>query len=485
MPPSRRPIARAALLATLLAGVSGGCSLGPAYRKPEAPVPSTWRAEAGPQAAWPDAEWWRGFGSAELDGLIAQARANSPDIRAAVARIQQADANVRLAGAALLPQVQAGADAAWLRSSTNRRIGSQSVPTGSYVESRNYSVTLPVFWEIDVWGRLAAGRDAAAAQAQATRFDERAIALSVVAAVASTWFQALALQDRIDLAESNLRDAETILRAVTARAEVGTASQLDVSQQAALVATVRARIPGLRSQLEQQVNALAVLTGQPPAAITVRPGTLNGLGLPPVAPGLPAEVLARRPDVAAAEADLVAANANIRAARAAFFPEIALSGRAGFQNITLGTLFGPGAFLASALASATQSIFDGGARSASLAATRARDEELVAIYARTVLQALTEVEDALQAWRYSTEQETLSRQAVAISQRAADIARAQLLAGTIDQVQVLQTQTTLFTNMDNLAQVRLAHFQSLLSLYKALGGGWSEGEAARLAGAAP
>ncbi len=469
-----------------LALLAGGCTLGPKYAKPETAVPGTWRATPETQGAiWPDAEWWRGFNSPDLDDLIAQARANSPDIQAALARIRQADANVRLAGSALMPQVGVGADAAWLRSATNRRIGSQSRPTGTYVESRNYSITAPVSWEVDVWGRLAAGRDAAQAAAQASRFDQQGVALTVVTSVASTWFQALSLQDRIDLARRNLSDAETILRAVNARAEVGTASQLDVSQQAALVATIRARIPGLQSQLEQQVNALAVLTGRPPASITVRPGTLNALSLPPVAPGLPAEVLTRRPDVAAAEADLVAANANIRAARAAFFPNVELSGRAGFQNISLGMLFGPGGFLASALASATQTIFDGGARSATLERTRGQQDELVAIYARTVLEAFTDVEDGLQAWRYSTEQEELSRQAVATSQRAADIARAQLLAGTIDQVAVLQAQTTLFTNLDALAQVRLSHFLALLSLYKALGGGWSEADLAPLASPPP
>jgi NodT family efflux transporter outer membrane factor (OMF) lipoprotein len=300
----------------------------------------------------------------------------------------------------------------------------------------------------------------------------------VVSAVAGTWFQALALQDRLDVAERNLADSERVLAAVTARAQVGTASQLDVAQQSALVASLRARVPGLRSQLEQQLNALGVLTGRPPAAILVRPGTLSALSLPPVAPGLPSELLARRPDIAAAEADLRGANANIRAARAAFLPNVTLSGRAGFENIALATLFGPGSFFVSAVGSATQAVFDGGARRAVLARSQAREEELLAEYRRVVIQAFTDVEDAVQAFRYSSEQEALTREAVATSQRAADIARAQLLAGTIDIVATLNAQTTLFNNLDALAQVRLARFQSLLALYKALGGGWSAAEVA-------
>ena len=459
--------------------VLGGCTLGPAYRAPDLDIPPAYRATpASASEAWPAAQWWRGFGSPELDQLIADAQGGNFDIQAAVARVRQADAQLRLAGASLLPSVGLGADADWRRSGQVRRSGSQSVPTGRFSESRSYSIGPSIAWELDVWGRLAADRDAAEASARATRFDQRSVALTIVTSVATTWFQALALQDRVDVARRNLADAEAILRAVTARAQAGTASQLDVSQQSALVAGVRAQIPGLRNQLEQQVNALGVLTGRPPSAITVRPGTLAALLLPAITPGLPSELLARRPDVATAEAQLIAANANIRAARANFFPSISLSGSAGFQNIALATLFGPGSFFASAIASASQSIFDGGARRAQLEQTRARYDELLANYRQAVVQAFTDVENAVQAWRFISEQEALTREAVATSQRAADIARAQLLAGTIDLITVLQAQSTLFNNLDTLAQVRLARFQALLSLYKALGGGWSAAELA-------
>jgi outer membrane protein, multidrug efflux system len=299
------------------------------------------------------------------------------------------------------------------------------------------------------------------------------VALTAITSVATTWFTALAFEDRLAVAQRNLGDAEQILLAIRARLDAGTASELDVAQQAALVAGIRAQIPSFRSNVQVEINALGVLTGKAPEDIAVAAGTLNTLDLPDVAPGLPSELLLRRPDVASAEADLLAANANIRVARANFYPQIVLTGSSGWQSAALGTLFGPGSLLTSAAATATQTIFDNGLKGAQFDQTQARYDELVADYRRAVVQAFTDVEDALTQYRFATEQETLEREAVATAQRAADIARAQVLAGTSDIVTALQAQTTLFSDLDLLAQVRLSRFQALVALYKALGGGWS------------
>lgn len=428
-----------------------------------AEIPPAYRAISG-AAVWPTAEWWRGFGSPELDALIAAAGAGNFDIQAAAARVKQADAQLVVAGAGLLPSLSLGGDAQWSRA---RRT------TGRTSESRSFQVAPQASWELDVWGRLREGRDAAQATAMASRFDQQAVALTVVTSVASTWFQALALQDRVDIASRNLMDAEEVLRAVRARQEAGTVSELDVAQQTALAANVRAQIPALKSQLQQAINALGVLVGRPPSEIAVRPGTLTRLRLPEIAPGLPSALLARRPDIATAEAQLVAAGAEIRAARAAFFPTISLTGSAGWQSLALATLFGPGSFFANAALSATQPIFNNGSLTAQLDYQKARHEELLAAYRKTVVQAFTDVEDAATGYRYATEQEALARQAVAVAQQAANIARAQVRAGTSDLVQALQAQTTLFNDQDQLAQVRLSRFQALLALYKAVGGGWS------------
>ncbi len=241
----------------------------------------------------------------------------------------------------------------------------------------------------------------------------------------------------------------------------------------ALVAGIRAQIHALQSALEQDLIGLGILTGQPPESIAVQPGSLADLALPPVAPGLPAALLARRPDVASAEAQLMAAHANLRAARAAFFPQVTLTGSAGWQTLALASLFGPGSIFAQAAASAVQTLFDNGALAGQAQQAAGREAELAANYRKAVLQAFTDVDTAITAFRYATEQERLEQAAVATAQQAADIARAQLLAGTSDLVTALQAQTTLFSDLDLLAQVRLARFQALLSLYKALGGGWS------------
>lgn len=441
-------------------------------------VPAAYRAtDASAATAWPAEEWWRGFGSAELNDLIAAARRDNFNLAAAMVRVRQADVQLTIAGAPLLPNVSAQGKDAWSRQSTVKRVSSTSFATKSaYAETRTYSLTPSASWELDFWGRVQAGRDAALQSALGSRFDQQTVALTVVTAVASTWFQALALQDRLDVAGRNLRDAEQILAAISARETVGTASQLDIAQQATLVAGIRAQVPALRSQMEQQVNALGLLVGRPPSAITVRPGTLTALALPETGAGTPSLLLARRPDVASAEALMRAQGANIVAARAAFFPQIVLSGSAGWQSLALPLLFGPGSFFANAAASATQTIFDNGQRAGTLALARARYDELLADYRQTVVQAFTDVENAITAYRFATEQEALERVAVATAQRAADIARAQLLAGTVDIVTALQAQTALFSDLDLLAQVRLLRFQALLSLYKALGGGWSRAD---------
>ncbi len=485
---------------TALATVSlclAGCSLGPDYHAPELALPVAYRGTPATAAtAWPATDWWRGFKSPTLNQLIEQARGGNFDIQAAIARVRQADAQVRISGSPLLPTVDGSGRADYQRAGFTRRGGSSSVGTAAlgglgagastvvtgaatgrshYFDSRAYSIGPNVSYEIDLWGRLRAAQDSAEASAMFSRFDQQTVALTAVASVANTWFQALALADRVAITQRDLRDSEQILQAIQGRLSVGTASLLDVSQQGALVAGLRAQIPGLRSQLAQQVNGLGILVGRAPQDISVTPDTLTRLSLPEIPAGLPSQLLERRPDVAAAEAQLVAANANIREARANFFPQITLTGSAGLQSAALTAITGPGALLLTAAASVAQTIFDNGLKGGQYEQARARYDELLADYRRAVVQALTDVQNALDLYRLSTEQERLEQEAVNVAQRAADIARAQLLAGTSDIVTALQAQTTLYNDLDILAQVRLARFQALLDLYKALGGGWDRG----------
>ncbi len=446
----------------------GACALGPAYRRPGADPPAVFR-EAGPKGAvvWPAADWWKGFRSPELDQLITTAQANSFDIAAAAARVIQADAALRIAGAALLPAVSATARDDWSRSYV------RSSFNGGYAESRTYSLAPTASYEIDLWGKLRATKEAALASALQSRYDAATVALTTVSSVASTWFQALGFADRISIAKRNLGAAQTILDAIRAGQAAGINSALDVAQQEALVAGIRANIPNLESQLVQTVNSLGVLIGVAPERITVQPGTLADLALPEVDPGLPSALLERRPDVASAEAALVAANANLRAARAAFFPDVTLTGTAGWSALALSTLFGPGSLFATAAAAAVQTVFDNGAIAAQVEQNRGRYAELLADYKKAVVQAFTDVEDGAAAYRLATEQERLQQDAVRTAQLAADISREQVLAGTANIVTSLQTQETLFADLDILLQARLARFTSLVALYKALGGGWT------------
>ena len=351
-----------AVLAALLAA----CSLGPDYQRPDAPVPDAFRATAATGApAWPAADWWRGFGSPVLDGLIARAQAQNFDIQAAAARIRQADAALVVAGAPLLPAVTATAQDQWSRTSFAQRssvnaAANHGISAGTYFETRLYSLTPSVSYELDFWGKLRAGRDAALGNALFSRFDRQTVALTALTGVATTWFQALATEDRLVVAQRNLTDAEQILAAIQARLEAGTASQSTSRSRRRWWPGCARKSRRCAARLAQQINGLGILTGQLPEAIDIPPGTLTTLTLPEVAPGLPSVLLARRPDVAAAEAQLQAAHANIRVARASFFPQIALTGSAGWQAYTLGTLFGPGSLALQAALGATQTIFDNG-----------------------------------------------------------------------------------------------------------------------------
>jgi NodT family efflux transporter outer membrane factor (OMF) lipoprotein len=454
------------------------CDLGPAYQRPDAEVPAAYRATQDSAAtAWPEAAWWRGFASPALDALIEEARARNFDLAAAAARVRQADAASRIATAALFPSLSAGATAQWQHTGLNTASRSRTGrPTTGSIDTRSYGFGLDASYIVDFWGRNRAVSTAAQADAVTSRFDQQTVALSVVSSVASTWFTALALADRLAVAEATLAGFERTLAAIRGRFDAGTASALDVAQQETVVAIARADIPSFRNQVEQQLLGLGILVGRPPEAVTVRPGSLTTVALPPVIAGLPSELLLRRPDIAAAEAALVAANYDITAARAAFFPTIQLTGSAGYQAGALNALLLPGSALASLAAGLTAPLFDGGALRGRLEFARARYQELEAQYRKAIVQAFTDVDSALTAWRFTAEQLALQTRAVETARRSAAIARAQLQAGTVDITTVTQVEAALFNAEDALTQVRLLRALALLNLYKALGGGWTRPE---------
>lgn len=443
------------------------CNLGPDYHRPDISPPAAWRENAtGGSAQWPAADWWRGFGSPELDTLIDEARRSNNDLAAAIARVREADALATVAGAALLPNLGLGATGLGERVQTT---------TSGYANFRQYSPQLTASYMLDFWGRNRAAQNAAVAGANASRHDAATVEITVMTGVALSYFQSVALRERVEVAQGNLESARTILRGLQRQREAGIATALDVAQQETTVANLAAAVPPLQQQLRQSVHALAILTGQAPESLDPPSGTLAGISLPAVRPGLPSELLARRPDVAEAEDQLVAANANIAVARASFFPSISLTASGGTASSSLATLLRSSSAVHEISANLVQPIFDGGVLKGQYAYAKARFDELAATYRKSVLAALGDVEDSLVAVQQTAEQVDREGTAVSKAQRAHDIARAQMRAGTVSILTVLNTETALYAAQDELVQARYARVQALVDLFGALGGGWQPG----------
>lgn len=436
-------------------------------------VPDVYRAaHAGkPDSALPPLDWWRGFKSKELTSLIEEAQIVNLDIAAASARIKQADAQARIAGAALLPTIDANGDGTHSRRSLTTSGGNSNVGGGSR-EGNLYSTSLTASYELDFWGKNRALLEAARNTAVASRYDREVIALSTVATVANTYFLVLASQDRLNNARENVKSAERVLNLIRQRLEVGTTSGLEVAQQEALVAQQRALVPVYTQTFQQNIAVLAVLIARPPERVAIRGGSTRRVTVPRVTPGLPSDLLTRRPDIREAEANLAAADANVYAARAAFLPNIQLTGQDGWQSAIFRSLIRPESLFFSFAASITQPIFDGGNLWGNLEQQKGRQEELLQTYRKAVLQAFSDVDQALIAVKQQSEFERLQAKVVEASRRAFEIAETRLREGTVDLVTVLQTQQTLYQAVDALVQARLSRLQAIVSLYQALGGGW-------------
>ena len=467
--PGGKRLARALAVLGLVAA-SSGCILTKDLPDPALDVPEGYKAARLSKAtdAPPTLDWWRGFRSRELTGLMEEAQTVNLDIAAATARFKQADAQARIAGAALLPTLNGNGSESYSRTSGSSASG---LSIGGR-EVVNYSASLSASYELDFWGKNRDAAQAAEETAVANRFDRDVVALTTLTTVANAYFQVLTAQDRLRTAQQNIASAERILNAIRDRFKAGTGTDLDVAQQESVVANQRAQVPPLKQTLDQNINALATLVSRPPESVRVKGGSLNQIGSPRVTPGLPSELLTQRPDIRRQEAQLASATANVGNARAQFFPSIQLTGQGGYQSSALSSLFQPHAAFFSMVGSLTQPIFDGGRILGNFEFTKARQDELLQIYRKTVVQAFADVDNALYSIRQTTERLRLQREVVAASRRAFQLAEQQLRAGTADIVTVLNTQTTLFQAEDLLWQAQLARLQAIVSLYQALGGGW-------------
>ena len=443
--------------------ILAGCSLVPAYDRPSVPTQAAWGAPPGAaSAAVPvTADWWQRFASPELDKLMAEALVANQDLAAAIARIDQARANTRIAGAPLLPSVDAGGSLSGTRTRTSQRTRNSS--SGQALLTASY--------EVDLWGKNAAGLESAKHALNATTFDRDTLALVVQSEVALTYFDAVALKQRLAIAHENLAAARQVLKLVQIQIAQGAATALDLAQQRTAVATFEAQIPTLEQQLETDQSSLAILLGRAPGNTNVEMAKLDALSLPAIAAGQPPDLLGRRPDIAEAEANLKAANADIGVARAAFYPSLTLSASAAISGLATS-----GASTAASLAAGLVApIFEGGQLEGQLDLTKARKQELVATYRQTVLTSFKEVEDALSTVETSAARVKSLQTAADQAREAFRLAQLSYGAGATDFLTVLDAQRTLLDNEDSLVQAQSDRLTAAASLFKALGGGWDGG----------
>jgi NodT family efflux transporter outer membrane factor (OMF) lipoprotein len=456
--------ARSAALAAaaLLAACS---SMAPSYQRPDAPVSATWPRDATTEGtvAVADIQWQDFFPDPRLRELIALALRGNRDLRVAVLSIEQARAQYQIRRADELPTV--GVQATGSRS-PNGSGGSTSVYTAGLALSA---------WEIDFFGRIASLSDAALAQYLATEEGRKAAQISLVSAVANTWLAMVADEDLLALTRQTLATRVESLRLARLRFENGVTSELDYRQVESLAESARVTLAQLQRQRALDENALVLLIGQPlPSALQATAG-IDTVSLPDLPAGAPSDLLTRRPDIRQSEQQLIAANANIGAARAAFFPRISLTAGIGSASSELTGLFKAGSWGFTIAPQLLLPIFDAGRNRAGLQSATATRDIAVAQYERSIQSAFREVADAL-AGRATLVDQLQAQRAVT----AAEAARLRLsdlryTNGVASYLDLLDAQRSLFAAQQALVQTRLAQLQTQVTLYKALGGGWSEG----------
>jgi outer membrane protein, multidrug efflux system len=441
------------------------------FFEPTLTFPLPYRYEAAKSTKPPEVtRWWTRFGSGELNSLMDLAAAENLDIAVALARIGQAEAQSLIARAALFPTLDYAFDASRSQTSGTTEPGIIKSPTirSSFRKALNAS------YAVDLWGRNRDLLNAARFTEEASIYQAEVVRLTTLAGVVNAFLQYAAAMERVSIATENLRSAERILGVIRERFAAGTASELDLAQQESLVAGIRASIPPLRLIAQTFRTALAVLLGRPPEGFALRIRRLGGIRTPTVSPGIPSELLVRRPEVRNAEALLASAHADVEAARKALLPSIQLTGQAGFQSAALSTLFRPESVIWTIAASVMQPIFEGGRLRAQIELTQAQRQELLETYRKSIVTALTDVENALNAIRENTARTDAERIAVEKARRAFELSEERLRQGTIDLITLLNTQTTLFTAEDLLVQDRLSVLQAVVSLFQALGGDWDD-----------
>jgi outer membrane protein, multidrug efflux system len=452
--------------------VLSGCTMGPNYRRPTVAVPTTYRSavpDSTPQtetASLGDQKWWDIFQDEQLRALIRTALQQNYDVRIAASRILEAKAQLGITRADQFPTLSAGAGIADVRSARSKFLPAFETSTGQ--------VNLSAAWELDFWGKFRRATEAARANLLASEWAREEVVSTLVASVAAAYFQLRALDLQLEISRRTLDSRQESLRLTQILANGGATSLLDVRQAEQLVFTAGAEVPALEQQIEQQENFLSILLGQNPGDIS-RGQTLTEQQQPPeVPPGLPSALLERRPDIREAEEQLVAANAEIGVARAAYFPDISLSGSGGFQSSALTNLFSGPAGAWSFGASLAQPIFTGGRLRSGVRLAEAQQRTATLFYQQSIQGAFRSVSDALVAYRKTREFRAQQDSLFQSAEDAARLSHMRYTGGATGYLEVLTNETNAFSAELGLAQARLNELLALVQLYEALGGGWQQ-----------
>jgi multidrug efflux system outer membrane protein len=456
----------------------GGCAVGPDYKRPTVDTPDAYRRAASDtnspagEVSFGDVGWWEAFNDPQLEQLIEEALTNSWDIQIAAARVLQAEASLRITRSQFFPSFNAGGDIFTSRASER---GPAGVPRGVNPQ-RDYGDVFVAMtaYELDLWGRIRRATEASRALLLATEDAQRTVRQTLVAQVATAYLELLELDLELEIAHNSYANRSNSLVLNISREEGGVAGLQDVYQAKILVSTADAAIADTLQRIEQKENELSILLGRNPGKMERGDALAIRKVRAEVPPGLPSSLLERRPDIRASEQELIAANANIGQAKAAFYPQVTLTGFYGYQSVALSDLFTSPARTWQFGPAISVPLFTGGRLRGNLKLAEARFHESVAIYQRTVQQAFREVSDGLIAYQRTREFREKQEERTQANRDATRLANDRYDGGVTSYLEVLYNEQELFNAELGLAQARLNELLSVVQLYRALGGGWSE-----------
>ena len=465
--------ARTGAAALLVAVSLSGCMVGPDYRRPEVDVPAAWRLGVSETRAISNITWWDQFQDPVLSDLVRTALANNKDLEIATANVDQAFAQYGIVRSAQFPEVSAGASAA------RNRVTSTSVTPGGQIFN-DYAINLSASFELDVWGRLRRASESARASLLASEQGKGTVVLTVVTTVASGYIQLRALDRQLEISQQTSQSLGEAARLQRVRFEEGAVPESDYRQAQSQYQEAAARVPELERQIAQQENFISVLLGRNPGPIQ-RGRDIDALLFPAVPDGLPASLLERRPDIRQAEQNLIAANADIGVAKAAYFPDISLTGLLGLESAQLSDLFKGPSRAWSFGASVLQPIFNAGRIDSQVARAEALQRQALFTYEKSIISAFQDVDNALiDRAKFGQVREEQAKNVLALF-RFRDLAVLRYTEGATIYLEVANAEQSLFIAQLAYVATQSQLFQSYVNLYKAMGGGWVE-DAEKLVG---